>query len=92
MIEVGMREHAKNGGRDRLHEEMTVRVKDVEAVTPHVAFSDEGRSKPDSPMTAKVKSRPVVWIYIPAVNRRGLQKNNVPLRNEFGQMRHDFVL
>ena len=91
-MEVGMREHAKSGGRDRLHEEMTVSMKDVVAVTPHMAFSDESWSKPDSPMTAEIKSRPIVREYVPTVDRRRLHKNNVPLRDEFGHMSHNFVL
>ena len=91
-MKVGMRGHTKNGGRDRLHKEMTVRMKDVVAVTEHVAFSDESWSESDSPMTAKVECCPIVRVYVPAVDRRGLQKYYIPLRDESSQMCHYSIL
>ena len=67
-------------------------MEDVVAVMPHVVFSDESRSKSDSPMAAKVISCPIVWEYVPANDRRGLQKDNIPLWDKFRQVRHYFVL
>ena len=67
-------------------------MKDVVAVMPHVVFSDESRSKPDSPMMAKVVSCPIVREYVPANDWRGLHKDNIPLWDKFRQVRHYFVL
>ena len=62
---------------DRLHEEVTACVHDVESVACHVTLTDETRPKAHAPVVTDSMRRTIVGEDVPAIDRRGFAKDNV---------------
>ena len=63
-MEVGMRIHIENRGRDGIHEERPKFVPDVDAVIPQMWFADESPGEADSRFPTYRKGGIVVWVYV----------------------------